>query len=184
MGKRRNPARRKQPTPRGSPGPTATPTKTATPGSDETVRIPPIDTARASRRLAARSCGWCRGPIAVKTTGRLPKWCSPSCRQRAWEQSRAAASGLSAVRVVERRVEIPTPVVPRRRDWPRLLGELARQLGDGRIYDRDLLALAVALNVVHESLGCRSGAGWGQPTEAPRPLSPGVTSLATGGDRG
>jgi len=89
--------------------------------------------------------------IAVKLTGRLPKWCSPSCRQRAWEQSRAAASGLAAVRVVERRVEVVRPAAPGRKDWPRLLGVLARQLDDGHIYDRDLVPLSVALNAVFEA---------------------------------
>jgi hypothetical protein len=105
--------------------------------------------------LAVRTCGWCGKPISVKGTGRLPKWCSPSCRQRAWEQSRAAASGLAAVRVVERRVEIPTLIAPSRQVWPRLLGDLARQLEDGRIYDRDLLALADALNAVHAAFSRR-----------------------------
>jgi hypothetical protein len=105
--------------------------------------------------LAACTCGWCTGTITVKATGRLPKWCSPSCRQRAWEQSRAAASGLTAVRVVERRVEIPTPIPLRRHDWPHLLRDLARQLEDGRIYDRDLLALAEALNAVHDAYNRR-----------------------------
>lgn len=159
MGKRRNSARRKQPSARGSREPAATPTETATRGSTETVPIPPIDDRRASRRLAAGSCGWCGGTITVKTTGRLPKWCSPSCRQRAWEQSRAAASGLAAVRVVERRVEIPTPIAPRRQDWPRLLSDLARQLEDGGIYDRDLLTLSIALNAVHDAFGGRIGTG-------------------------
>ena len=102
-------------------------------------------------------CGWCGGPITVKATGRLPKWCSPSCRQRAWEQSRAAASGRSAVQIVERRVEVPIPVAPRRQDWPRLLGDLARQLDDGRIYSRDLLSLSVPLNDVLEAFTRRSG---------------------------
>ncbi|MGZ4663685.1 MAG: hypothetical protein ACXV5Q_01195 [Frankiaceae bacterium] len=114
-----------------------------------------MSAATAPRRLAARTCGWCAGPISVKLTGRLPKWCSPSCRQRAWEQSRGAASGLAAVRVVERRVEIPTPIAPRRQDWLCVLGDLARQLEDGRIYDRDLLALADALNAVHDAYNRR-----------------------------
>jgi hypothetical protein len=91
----------------------------------------------------------------LKATGRLPTWCSASCRQRAWEQSRAAASGLAAVRVVERRVEIPTPIAPRRHDWPHVLRDLARQLEDGRIYDRDLLALAGALSAVHDAYNRR-----------------------------
>jgi hypothetical protein len=72
---------------------------------------------------------------------------------------------LSAVRVVERRVEVAKPATAGRKDWPRLLGDLARQLDDGRIYDRDLLALSVALNAVHEAFGRRIGAGRGQPTQ-------------------
>ena len=84
----------------------------------------------------------------MKARGRIPKWCSASCRQRAWEQTRAAASGRSAVHVVERQVEVPVPATPTRRAWAALLGELARQLDDGRVYDRDLPALAPALRSV------------------------------------
>jgi hypothetical protein len=58
---------------------------------------------------------------------------------------RAAASGRSAVQVVERRVEVPAPVTPTREDWAPLLTELARQLDDGCIYDRDLTALTATL---------------------------------------
>ena len=90
-----------------------------------------------------------------KARGRLPKWCSASCRQRAWEQARAATSGRSAVQVVERRVEIPVPMPPTRRDWPRLLEELAHQIGDGRVYDRDLDGLSSALTAVLEAVGRR-----------------------------
>ena len=78
----------------------------------------------------------------------MPKWCSATCRHRAWEQARAAASNRSAVQVVERRVEISRPAVPTRRDWPRLLDELVRQLDDGRVYERDLRDLASALDAV------------------------------------
>src|SRR4051794_33891290 len=59
------------------------------------------------RRLAATTCAWCGGKIEPKTRGRIPKWCSAACRQRAWEQSRAAASGRAAIEVVERVVEVP-----------------------------------------------------------------------------
>ena len=100
------------------------------------------------RRIAATQCGWCGGAISTKSTGRIPKWCSAACRQRAWEQSRAAASGRSAVEIVERVVEVPaahTPP-PRRDEWPALLRELAAQLDGGRIYARDLTDLAPALH--------------------------------------
>jgi hypothetical protein len=52
------------------------------------------------------------------------------------------------VELVERRVEVQVPLVPTRRDWAGLLGELAGQLNDGRVYDRDLPALARALQPV------------------------------------
>ena len=50
--------------------------------------------------------------------------------------------------LVERRVEVQVPLVPTRRDWARLLGELVGQLDDGRVYDRDLPALARAIQPV------------------------------------
>lgn len=50
-----------------------------------------------ARRAAASPCGWCHGPIPPRSRGPIPKWCSATCRHRAWEQSRAAASGRSAV---------------------------------------------------------------------------------------
>ncbi len=82
-------------------------------------------------------CGWCGGHITPGARGPIPKWCSATCRHRAWEQTRAAASGRSAVEVLERRIEIPVVLMPTRRDWPRVLGELTAQLEDGRLYDRD-----------------------------------------------
>ena len=102
------------------------------------------------RRNAATACGWCGGPITPGRRGPIPKWCSATCRHRAWEHARAAASILSAVQLVERRVEVQVPLLPTRRDWPGLLGELADQLNDGRIYDRDLPALARTLQPVLE----------------------------------
>src|SRR5690348_5531665 len=104
------------------------------------------------RRSAATACGWCGGPITPGRRGPIPKWCSATCRHRAWEQSRAAASGRAAVQVAERRVEVPIPLAPTRRDWPRLLGELVSQLDDGRIYDRDLEQLQTALIQVVDAL--------------------------------
>lgn len=103
----------------------------------------------ARRRLATTNCGWCSTPIQPKPRGRIPTWCSPACRQRAWEQSRAATSGLAAVQVVDRRIEIPaTPSVatpPRHQQWAPLLKELAKQLDTGAIYDRDLPELTTAI---------------------------------------
>jgi hypothetical protein len=106
------------------------------------------ETTGRPRRLAATDLRLARRPARRQSQGRIPKGCSAACRQRAWEQSRAAASGLSAVQVVERRVDVPVPAVPKRADWPGLLLELVRQIDDGRIYDRDLDELAATINAV------------------------------------
>ena len=111
----------------------------------------PADVHGPERRTAATACGLVRWADRPGKPGPIPKWCSATCRHRAWEQARAAASGLSAVELVERRVEVQVPLVPTRRDWPRLLCELAGQLNDGRVYDRDLPALARALQPVLEA---------------------------------
>jgi hypothetical protein len=60
------------------------------------------------------------------------------------------------VQVVERRVAVPTPVSPGRRDWPGLLQELVRQLDNGRVYGRDLPELALTLDAVLEAFTRRS----------------------------
>ncbi|WP_239521650.1 hypothetical protein [Geodermatophilus sabuli] len=39
-------------------------------------------------------------------------------------------------------------MAPTRRDWPQLLEELVGQVSDGRVYDRDLPALARQLEKV------------------------------------
>jgi hypothetical protein len=95
-----------------------------------------------------RTRGWCGGPIDTKRVGRIPKWCSPACRQRAWEQSRAAASGRAAVKIVERVVHVAVEHAerPRQGGWPQVLRELAAQLDSGRIYPPDLPDLGAALS--------------------------------------
>jgi hypothetical protein len=45
-------------------------------------------------------------------------------------------------------VEVRVPLEPNRRDWSNLLGELAAQLNDRRVYDRDLPGLARTLEPV------------------------------------
>jgi hypothetical protein len=106
--------------------------------------------AAGARRAAATACGWCGGPITLRSRGPIPKWCSATCRHRAWEQNRAAASGRAAVQIVERIVVTPAaqpaPRTPRHDDWPGLLRELSRQLDRGLIYDRDMPGVASALD--------------------------------------
>ena len=99
--------------------------------------------------------------------GRIPKWCSPSCRHRAWELTRAAVSGRAAVQVVDRVVEVdrlvtvvqevPVTKIPKGAAWPAALDQLAAELDTGRVYDRDLPALAEALAGVADALDRRPG---------------------------
>ncbi|MEO6144700.1 MAG: hypothetical protein ABIP19_12040 [Dermatophilaceae bacterium] len=113
------------------------------------------------------ACGWCGAKILLPARGRPPKWCSSSCRHRAWELTRAAASGLAAIQVVDRVVEVdrlvtvvqevPVPTVPQGAAWPAALTQLATALDTGRVYDRDLSALAQALAGVAEALDRRPG---------------------------
>lgn len=104
-------------------------------------------------------CGWCGTTITVARVGRMPKWCSPACRHRAWEQRRAAHSGLSAVEVVDRPIEVireitkvetvPVVVSPTTaQHWSDLLTTLAKRLNQGRIYDRDVSQLLPAMSAL------------------------------------
>jgi hypothetical protein len=106
--------------------------------------------AAGALRAAATACGGCGGPITLRSRGPIPKWCSATCRHRAWEQNRAAASGRAAVQIVERIVDTPAaqpaPRAPRHDDWPGLLRELSRQLDRGLVYDRDMPGVAGALD--------------------------------------
>jgi len=113
------------------------------------------------------ACGWCGSPILLPARGRIPKWCSSSCRHRAWELTRAAASGRAAVQVVDRAVEVdrlvtvvqevPVATVPKGAEWPAALAQLATDLDTGRVYDRDLPALVEALAGVADALDRRPG---------------------------
>ena len=123
--------RRQQERATGSPPPRVS--STNAPGETTTARAVTVP------------CAWCGRHITPGARGPLPKWCSAPRRHRAWEQARAAARGYSAVEVLERRIEIPVALMPTRRDRPRVLAELAAQLEDGRLYDRDLAALATAM---------------------------------------
>lgn len=116
------------------------------------------------RRAAATTCGWCHGAITPRSRGPIPKWCSATCRHRAWEQRRAAASGRSAVEVVERVVTVaatpPPPALrPRQLAWVDLLRELTAQVEQGTVYDRHMAAIAAALDDVMRAVHRRSRTG-------------------------
>jgi hypothetical protein len=117
-----------------------------------------------SARPVAVDCAWCRQVVTVAPRGRIPIWCGTACRHRAWEQNRAAASGLAGREVVERVVErvvtltvrLPVPLPTRNEpsevrlptradDWVRALDDLVRQIETGRIYSRDMVSVGAAL---------------------------------------
>jgi hypothetical protein len=141
------------------------------------VRKPDASTAVAAkypdtkglRRAGQQAlpCGWCAGPIVLAPTGRTPSWCSATCRHRAWETRRAAAAGRLAVEVVDRVVEVERTVtvvqtvevsaLPKGASWASALLELADQIGAGKVYDRDLPALAASVNAIITALNRRPG---------------------------
>src|SRR5665648_802659 len=137
-------------------------TSTATDTNPAANDAPHRSPRRPGQSLA---CGWCGSPILLPARGRTPKWCSSSCRHRAWELTRAAASGRAAVQVVDRVVEVdrlvtvvqevPVTTVPKGAEWPAALAQLATALDTGRVYDRDLPALAQALADVADALDRR-----------------------------
>ena len=130
---------------------------------------PPAVARRPSPRLPGQvvECGWCGQNVTVPARGRVPKWCTPTCRHRAWEQARAAASGLAAVDVVDRVVEtvktvtvvqhhtreVPVPWRPASvPDFVDVLADLTRRVDSGRVYDRDLPTLVTAVNATVDAL--------------------------------
>ena len=116
-------------------------------------------------------CGWCRAEVPVPPRGRVPKWCSSSCRHRAWEQRRAADAGLAAVEVVdrvvevvrvekvveERRVQVPVSRSPRStREWVDVLNRLDWALQSNRMELDDLAEIEPALARVIAAYRARS----------------------------
>ena len=105
----------------------------------------------ADERLVSRTCGWCGELMVYGGRGRRPKYCSKSCKNRAWEVRSAerrlerdlAAGAASAepVREVVSRPPKPEPKPPapprpaaprapvRIADWVKLLAVLEEQLG-------------------------------------------------------
>lgn len=139
----------------------------------EPTSVPSDKNTVAPRRRPGQkvSCGWCGTEVPVPARGRVPKWCSSSCRHRAWEQGRAAEAGLAAVEVVNRLVEViveKKTVVERRvtvpvrqsphstREWIDVLDRLTWALSTSRMDQEDLAALEPALSRVLASYADRS----------------------------
>lgn len=139
----------------------------------DSTSVPSGQTVPAPHRRPGQkvSCGWCGTEVSVPARGRVPKWCSSSCRHRAWEQRRAADAGLAAVdvvdrpvevivekrTVVERRVTVPVRQSPRStREWIDVLDRLTWALSTSRMDEGDLATLEPALSRVLMSFADRS----------------------------
>jgi hypothetical protein len=105
-------------------------------------------TSIASHRLAGQvvECGWCGKSVPVPSRGRVPKWCSATCRNKGWQANHAPSQG--PVRVDQQRVQVPVRTLEPRNvgEWVELLELLATRLAQGRIYTRDLPALVPTIN--------------------------------------
>lgn len=116
-------------------------------------------------RPTSLACVWCGTQFSVHPAGRVPKFCSVGCRHRSWEQDRAASSGRSAVRVIERVLPsvVPAPrLVPateageRADEWVEALAQLTGQLHAGYL-DRHLNQIIDATDALRaEAAGRRA----------------------------
>lgn len=126
----------------------------------------PSNRHQARQRPTSVLCGWCGNATAVNARGRIPTWCSDACRHRAWEQRRAASSGLCAVRVVDREVEVVRTITEVQQmsvlaepatveEWAQVLSALTDRLDRGRIYDRDVRLLLPTIAGLVEAMNRR-----------------------------
>lgn len=117
---------------------------------------------RPGRRLPGQqvTCGWCGKSTDVPSRGRVPKWCSPACRQRAWQHKKAVDSERSPVDVVQQTVEVyrgekvveklvRVPVKDRPRtgaEWANVLQKLSWTLSTDRLDEADLRLIHTQLS--------------------------------------
>jgi len=94
-------------------------------------------------------CMWCGSSVAVKARGPLPKFCSATCRHRAWEQERAARDGRVGVVAVDRLVAVYPHDA---RGWVEHLERLANDVRRGQLDEAELTA---ALDLVYAAVVSR-----------------------------
>lgn len=118
---------------------------------------------RTHERLVSIECAHCGAVTAYRGSGRRPRYCSPTCRTRAWELRRATTRlerddpRPTVVReVVERHTERTVSVLTRPRsveDWVRLLGQLEHQVRTNPLSlvhsDHELHDLAHAVDALY-----------------------------------
>lgn len=102
--------------------------------------------ARRRVREQTIDCGWCGTTFTINDWGRTPKWCSPKCRRRAWEQRRAAESGLAAVDVVVQKIEVEPPLPRTGSEAVRAINHITDRLLDDAYSRGDIRRITEALS--------------------------------------
>ena len=136
--------------------------------SNEAVHGTP---ARQGRRMHGQkiTCGWCGEPADVPARGRVPKWCSPACRQRAWQHKKATEAGRAPVEVVQQKVEVyrgervvdkvvrgPVKARPKTgAEWTDMLQKLAWALSTNRLNEAEVRMIETHLYSVTAALDRR-----------------------------
>ncbi|MCG8918256.1 hypothetical protein L6E12_20955 [Actinokineospora sp. PR83] len=147
---------------------------------------------QAREQLVSIECAHCAREVPYSGTGRRPRYCSPTCRSRAWELRRAAAwldrpdPMPTVVREVVERIEarerrVPVPMAPRTAaDWVTALEQLRHRILRDPLSvlkrREDLAELIAAVRAVDAAL---SG---GRP-QPPEPAPPTPTRRGDGGPR-
>ena len=110
--------------------------KGAPPAPDDSTSSQDAGYAEETPEAHALVCMECGAPLVYRGSGRRPRYCSSSCRHRAWERRRAAAEGLIAKEIVELPAR-PTKttytragVVAWLQDHPRRFAEVVAALPD------------------------------------------------------
>jgi hypothetical protein len=123
------------------------PSGSVTAAGQERARLPGWPSAAIPPRTTLHlHCEWCSAEIPLKARGPLPRWCSPTCRHRAWQRSRAfqaLESGESAS--AQSPVALPIDTA----GWVDLLHALSVELARARL---DRTAIACALEEVRAEL--------------------------------
>lgn len=106
------------------------------PAPDESTRSQDAGYAEGTPETHALVCMECGDPLVYRGSGRRPRYCSSSCRHRAWERRRAAAEGLIAKEIVElparpaRTTYTRAGVIAWLQDHPRRFAEVVAALPD------------------------------------------------------
>lgn len=121
-----------------------------------------MDPAKRTVRTGPKRCVQCEGPMPpVKSTGRIPIYCSDACRKAAYEARRLRKPAAFAVKVVETRTTVEElhsaetcakKVLESAWNVRALLVELARRIDRDDFSDTDWIALGYGFDQLDGAL--------------------------------